>query len=140
MVHVIWPKLGILEGWIQLPSRQVTRSGNASLFLPLWYKITLSLNFVYLYSFLCRFLRSAMHPQLRSWAITPAMTFFPVSFHRIPTRRRPCWILSRRWAGTTSLHWLLKGTTGKAAWKRSCRSPERWVRWLFQDWLDALMN
>lgn len=75
----------------------------------------------------CRYLKSAMHLQPRSWAITPGMTTSLAWSRRTPTKHRPWLTLWQPLGGTMSQHWLPKATMERVVWRRSPRSPERLV-------------
>lgn len=75
----------------------------------------------------CRYLKSAMHPQLRSWAITPGTTTSLGWSRQTPTKHRPWSTSWQPWGGTMSQHWLLKATMERVVWRPSPRSPEKLV-------------
>lgn len=104
--------------------------------MPLYLKLSLKLYPSIVFCFL-RFLRSAMLRRHQTLATTPAMTSSHASSRRTPTRRRPCWTLSRRWAGTTCPHWHRRAAMVKAAWRPLSRSPGRWVSHPFYVLCDA---
>lgn len=74
-----------------------------------------------------RSLRSAMPPRRRSSVTLPATTSSRGWCRPTPTRLRPCWMLSWRWAGTTCPRWRRRAATARVAWRPSCSSPGRQV-------------
>lgn len=72
-----------------------------------------------------RSLRWATRRRPRSSATITGTTSSPGWCLQTRTRLRPCWTSSKPWAGTTSPRSPRRGTTGRAEWTPSCRSPER---------------
>lgn len=71
--------------------------------------------------------RSATPPLPRSWATKAAMSSSPVWCLLILTRPRPCWTLSKPWAGITSQRWHQRATMERVVLMLFSRYPEKQV-------------